>query len=112
MSGGDHRDKTNSQSTRGIMLFGVPSQRMNINSLRGIVEGQANQFFLPILREGSDTLRNQIREFSREISLQDQIVSFYETELSPSAKKVSGLRLYVASVLPLYLCEKCRNSSN
>ena len=45
MSGG-HRDKANSQSTRGTMLFGVPSQGTNINTLRGMVEGQANELSL------------------------------------------------------------------
>jgi hypothetical protein len=109
MSDGDYRDKANSQSTRGIMLFGVPSQGMNINSLRGMVGGQANEFFLPILREGSDTLRNQVREFRDKFPYKScQIVSFYETELSPSAKKASVLRFYVTLVLSANLVGKYR----
>jgi hypothetical protein len=89
MADGDARDKANSLATRGILFFDVPSQGMDISSLRAMVRGQANDFFLQALRPGSDTLRNQLREFRSKFPHKScRIVSFYETELSPTAKQV------------------------
>ena len=89
MADGDARDQTNSLATRGILLFGVPSQGMDISSLRTMVRGQANEFFLLSLRPGSDVLRNQLRDFRTKFPYKScKIVSFYETELSPTAKQV------------------------
>lgn len=92
MADGDDRDKINSQATRGILFFGVPSQGMDISSLLGMVKEQANEPFAQSLRHGSDTLRNQTREFREKFPFKTcQIISFYETELSATAKKVDLL---------------------
>jgi hypothetical protein len=89
MADGDDRDKANSQATRGILFFGVPSQGMDISSLLGMVKGQVNEQFLQTLRHDSSTLRNQNRELCAKFPYETcKIISFYETELSPTAKKV------------------------
>lgn len=93
MADGDDRDKTNSQAARGILFFGVPSQGMDISSLLGIVKGQVNEQFLQTLRQDSNALRNQNREFCDKFPYETcRIISFYETELSPTAKKVMPVK--------------------
>lgn len=89
MADGDDRDRVNSQATRGILFFGVPSQGMDISSLLGMVEGQVNEQFLQNLQHDSSALRNQHRELCAKFPYKTcKIISFYETELSPTAKKV------------------------
>lgn len=89
MADGDEKDKANSRAVRGILFFGVPSQGMDISSLLGIVKGKVNEHFLQGLRHDSDTLRNQHREFCKIFPYEScKIMSFYETEYSPTAKKV------------------------
>ena len=89
MADGDEKDKANSQAVRGILFFGVPSQGMDISSLLGMVKGKVNEHFLQGLRHDSDTLRNQHREFCIKFPYKScKIMSFYETEYSPTAQKV------------------------
>ena len=95
MADGDEKDKANSRAVRGILFFGVPSQGMDISSLLGMVKGKVNEYFLQGLRRDSDTLRNQHLEFCKEFPYQScKIISFYETEYSPTAKEV----YYIGSV--------------
>jgi hypothetical protein len=92
MADGDEKDKENSRAVRGILFFGVPSQGMDISSLLGMVKGKVNEHFLQGLRHDSDTLRNQHREFCKKFPHEScKIISFYETEYSPTAKKVYHL---------------------
>src|ERR1700733_13088846 len=89
MADGDEKDKANSRAVRGILFFGVPSQGMDISSLLGMVKGKVNEHFLQGIRHDSDTLRNQHREFCKKFPYKScKIMSFYETEHSPTAKKV------------------------
>lgn len=93
MADGDDRDKTNSKAVRGVLFFGVPSQGMDISSLLGMVKGQVNEQFLQSLRHDSNALRNQNQEFCRKFPYETcRIISFYETELSPTVKKVMPLK--------------------
>src|SRR5438045_7897312 len=95
MADGNEKDKANSRAVRGILFFGVPSQGMDISSLLGMVKGKVNENFLRGLRHDSDMLRNQHLEFCHKFPHEScKIVSFYETEYSPTAKKV----YYIGSV--------------
>ena len=92
MADGDESDKANSLAVRGILFFGVPSLGMDITSLVGMVKGNVNEQFLQGLGHDSDMLRNQHREFCHKFPHKTcRIMSFYETELSPTAKKVNAL---------------------
>lgn len=94
MADGDEKDKANSRSIRGILFFGVPSQGMNIESLLGIVKGKVNENFLQGLRPDSDILRTQHRDFCKQFPYEScKIISFYETEYSPTANKVIQIDL-------------------
>jgi hypothetical protein len=77
------------KATYGMLLFGCPNKGMNIESLRAMCGGQANEPFLLSLRPESERLRQLCREFPAAFSVpHSKIVSFYETELSPTAVKV------------------------
>ncbi len=90
MADGDQRDQACAKSTRGILFFGVPSQGMDISSLRTLVRGQPNEFLISNLREDSDVLRRQTRDFRQKFPYEScRIISFYETELSRTARQAS-----------------------
>ncbi len=98
VKGKDEKDMTNAKVTRGILFFGVPSQGMEIDSLREMVAGQANEPFLQSLRQDSDTLRNQSRQFCELFPFEScEIISFFETELSPTVKKASSSSIHYFS---------------
>lgn len=89
MAEGDEEDQANSRAIRGILFFGVPSQGMEIRSLMGMVQGKVNEHLLQGLRENSDMLRLQHRDFCKKFPYGScKIMSFYETEYSPTVKKV------------------------
>ncbi|KAI9891232.1 MAG: hypothetical protein M1814_002922 [Vezdaea aestivalis] len=88
MAGGDERDKANAAAVRGILFFGVPSQGIDIRSMVAMVEGNANENLLKSIRPDSDMLRLQHREFCKGFPYRScKVVSFYETEESPTAIK-------------------------
>ncbi|KAL9100373.1 MAG: hypothetical protein Q9163_004243 [Psora crenata] len=90
MDDGDQRDRAHAKAIRGILFFGVPSQGMNIGSLRKMVDGQINEFLVLSLTDGSEVLRKQTWDFRKKFPYKScQIISFYETELSPTAKEGS-----------------------
>lgn len=94
MADGDERDKALSEAVKGILFFGVPSQGMDISSLLPMVKDKVNEAFLHGLRRDSDILRNQHRAFCLKFPYQScKIVSFYETEYSPTARKVFKERI-------------------
>ena len=77
-------------ATRGIVFFGVPSQGMDIESLLPMAKGQPNESLLHALGTESQLLREQFKTF--ESISQDRnftVFCFYETEVSPTARKVS-----------------------
>jgi hypothetical protein len=79
------------KATYGMLLFGCPNKGMNIESLRAMCGGQANEPFLLSLRPDSERLRQLCRDFPMAFSAPDsKIVSFYETELSPTVVEVSS----------------------
>jgi hypothetical protein len=82
------------KATYAMLLFGCPNTGMNIESLKAMCADQVNEPFLMSLRPGSERLRQLRRDFPRAFSARDsRIVSFYETELSPTARKVRHLSL-------------------
>ncbi len=74
------------KATYGMLLFSCPNKGMNIESLRAMCGGQANEPFLLSLRPDSERLRQLCRDFPAAFSAADsKIVSFFETKLSPTA---------------------------
>lgn len=93
MKRGSKIDKLNFLSTYGALFFGVPNQGMDIRSLIPMVNGQPNHPLICSLGEESEYLRKQHRDFCAAFDFKDsEIVSFYETKLSPTAEKVELLR--------------------
>ena len=94
MADGDEEDQANSRVIRGMLFFGVPSQGMQIRSLISMVQGNVNENLVQCLRENSEILRVQHRNFCEKFPYKScKIVSFYETEESPAVKKVKRITL-------------------
>jgi protein SERAC1 len=88
----DLLDNANFRSTYAALFFGVPNQGMDISSLIPMAEGQDNLPFLMSLGKDSELLRNLHRDFGSTFDFKDSIIiSYYETERSRTAKKVSYL---------------------
>jgi hypothetical protein len=83
-------DPTTLNSTIQCLLFGVPTQGMNLNTLYPIVQDQHNAVtLLPYLAENSLWLKDQNRKFPEAFHFKDSnIICFYETKESPTANKV------------------------
>lgn len=83
-------DPTTLGSTIQCLLFGVPTQGMNISTLFPIVQNQHNALtLLPYLAENSLWLKHQNRKFPEAFHYRDSnIICFYETKQSPTATKV------------------------
>lgn len=82
-------DKKNYLSTRGILFFGVPHRGMDVSHLLRMAEGQPNLSLLVSLSKEHQFLRNLDNAFQSIPHLKDsKIVSFYETNLSNTVKKV------------------------
>jgi hypothetical protein len=74
-----------------ILFFGVPNQGLHIDELglAAMVKDQPNEDFLFDLRHGSPYLRNLSSSFCSAFPFRDStVISFYETEESPTAQKV------------------------
>ncbi|OCK93158.1 uncharacterized protein K441DRAFT_697330 [Cenococcum geophilum 1.58] len=85
---GDDSDKANLKSIRGILFFGVPNAGMETQYLLPIVGDQPNRFFVEQLGRQSDILRIHRRDFPKVFTFKDsEIISFYETKQSPTAKQ-------------------------
>ncbi|KAL1623226.1 hypothetical protein SLS56_008394 [Neofusicoccum ribis] len=81
-------DRMTFKAIKGIIFFGVPSQGMDISSLIPMVGNQANRGFLHTLGQNSPVLRTQAQRFSAALEdLNCEILSFYETQESPTARK-------------------------
>ncbi|KAH0556219.1 hypothetical protein GP486_005853, partial [Trichoglossum hirsutum] len=88
MNEGNRMDKSNFASTCGILFFGVPNQGIDISSLIPMVMDQPNMLFLMSLGKESGYLRDRHRAFCKAFTSRDtKIISFYETEESPTAQK-------------------------
>ncbi|KAH6889970.1 hypothetical protein B0T10DRAFT_572167 [Thelonectria olida] len=78
------------QAVYGIVFFGVPHNGMNISSLIPMVGDQPNRFLVESLsHENSQVLSTLQREFPKSLGEEGEkeIVCFFETESSPTAKK-------------------------
>jgi hypothetical protein len=89
------RDKNHQvllDSIYGALFFGVPNQGMEIASLMPMVKDQPNQALLHSLGKESQILRNQCRDFPKAFDYKDsEVICFYETEMSPTAARVSSI---------------------
>ncbi|KAL1621100.1 hypothetical protein SLS56_009305 [Neofusicoccum ribis] len=91
MCNGDEADRVNAKSIRGILFFGVPSQGMDIKSLRPMVGNQPNQSLLETLGKNSDFLLSQLQRFEASFDFGASSVHFFfETMESPTAKQEHG----------------------
>ncbi|RFU34689.1 hypothetical protein B7463_g1659, partial [Scytalidium lignicola] len=77
-------------SIKGALFFGVPSEGMDIRSLRPIVEGQPNEALLMALEIGSSDLQAQNEVYCTFFDdyLEPPVAFFYENKLSKTAREV------------------------
>ena len=86
-------DQVNLKSIYGALFFGVPHYGMNIDSLVKMVEGQDNLPFLLNLGRESGPLLRLHEDFCSSFDFKDSvIIAYYETERSPTARKVGILK--------------------
>lgn len=79
------------QRVYGIAFFGVPHDGMDISSLIPMVGDSPNRFLLESINNiNSQILNTQRRQFHMALGQEgdSEIVCFYETLKSPTAKKV------------------------
>jgi hypothetical protein len=77
-------------STCGFLFFGVPHQGMDIESLVPLVKDHPNRGLLESLGKNSALLMRLGQDFGNAFGERHiPIISFYETEKSPTAVKVS-----------------------
>lgn len=84
-------DKRLIRAVYGIMFFGVPHDGMDISSLIPMVGDRPNRFLIEsISHVNSQILSMQQRAFHTALGEEgdSEIVCFYETEKSPTARKV------------------------
>lgn len=74
-----------------FMFFGVPHQGMATEHLFPMVGEQPNRSLIQSLSKHSAILQRYEEQFSEALDMKEppEILSFYETELSPTAKFVS-----------------------
>ena len=90
MREGNDLDKANLKATYGALFFGVPNQGMDISSLVPMVGDQPNRYLLESLGKESGFLRDQRTKFPKVFGFKDsEIISLFETQMSPTAVKVS-----------------------
>jgi hypothetical protein len=93
MKNGNDEDQDNLKATYGALFFGVPNQGMDISSLIPMVGDQPNRYLLESLGPESDVLQEQRATFPKVFDFRDsEIVSFFETKLSPTALQVSLIK--------------------
>ncbi|KAF7176385.1 hypothetical protein CNMCM7691_002514 [Aspergillus felis] len=77
-------------STRGFLFFGVPHQGMDIESFVPLVKDQPNRGLLESLNKNSAFLIRLQQDFRNALGERHiPIISFYETEESPTAVEIS-----------------------
>lgn len=83
------------KSVVGFVFFGVPHHGMTTESLVPLFQDQPNRALLESLGKNSDLLSRLQKDFDKAISAQHpEVVSYYETESSPTACKVSIRRSF------------------
>jgi protein SERAC1 len=99
MKNGNDEDQDNLKATYGALFFGVPNQGMDISSLVPVVGDQPNRYFLESLGPESDLLQEQRATFPKVFDFRDsEIISFFETKLSPTALEVSLIKPFFSQV--------------
>ncbi|KAL1632717.1 hypothetical protein SLS56_003414 [Neofusicoccum ribis] len=79
------------KSTLAFLFFGVPHQGLAIESLVPLVKDQPNRALLESLNKNSALLQRLDRDFNKAFGARyPHVMSFYETEKSPTAVKVSS----------------------
>lgn len=87
----DEEDTAMLKSTLAFLFFGVPHQGMAIESLVPLVKDQPNRALLESLNKNSALLQRLDRDFNKAFGARyPHVISFYETEKSPTAVKVSS----------------------
>ena len=88
-SSDDKVDLQNLKASYAALFFGVPSQGMNIDSLRQMVFNQPNETFLMNLGRDSELLAMKSESFCKIFTFKDsKVFSFYEMDQSPTAVPV------------------------
>lgn len=86
----DEEDTAILNSTFAFLFFGAPHQGMAIESLVPLIRDNPNRALLETLNKNSPLLLRLERDFSKVFGTKrPQVVSFYETEQSPTAVEVS-----------------------
>ena len=86
----DGEDASILNSISGFLFFGVPHHGMAIKSLVPLVQDNPNRSLIESLTKNSALLPRLEKEFSNAFGARcPRIVSFYETERSPTAVEVS-----------------------
>jgi len=86
----DKNDSSILDCISGFLFFGVPHQGMAIESLASLVQDNPNRGLLESLNKNSALLQRLEIDFSRLFGVRcPRIISFYETERSPTAVEVS-----------------------
>lgn len=87
-------DRAFIRSIKQILFFGVPHQGMKIESLVPMVKDQPNRALVETLGRNSAVLQRHDKEFTKAFDPETpDIVSFYETKMSPTAQMVSSVQL-------------------
>jgi hypothetical protein len=96
MKDGDESDQANLKATYAILFFGVPNHGMEIKSFVAMAEDQPNRYLVETLGKVSEVLRAQWEKFPKIFDFRDSvIISFYETEMSQTAEKVSQINTWL-----------------
>lgn len=97
-------DATNLRSIAGILMFGVPSKGMAVESLLPMTRQNPNEALLQTLSTSSEMLRSQCEKFENALPFKDsKVFSFYETKQSPTASKVNCNFINSVTVLLTWL---------
>lgn len=87
----------------GIAFFGVPHNGMDIQSLITIIGNQANRFLVESIGQhvNSQILSMQQQEFHTALGSEgdSEIICFYETVKSPTARKVLAYSFILVDLL-------------
>lgn len=98
----DRVDSTILHSIRGILFFGTPHAGMNIGSLAQMAQGRPNRKLVESLAINSTTLKILDDKFHTAIRLLNpvpELIAFFETKLSPSARKVATFHIGVSCLV-------------
>ncbi|KAL1625639.1 hypothetical protein SLS56_007223 [Neofusicoccum ribis] len=97
----DQVDKVNFGAISGILFFGVPNQGMDIKSLIPMAGDGFNRGFLHTLESQSPVLRTQAQQWSQtDADLNCNIINFYETQASPTARLMTDFSAQAFSPPP------------